>query len=85
MSESTTIRVRRETRDRLNQLAHARGLSAPELIRQLVDRAEDDQLFAQHSSAYDELRRRAPSALAEIEREDAAWEASDLTAPPHVR
>ena len=82
MAETTTVRVRRETRERLTRLARARGVSTPELIGDLVDRAEDDELFALHADAYDELRDRAPAALAEIEREDGAWERSDLTSPP---
>jgi hypothetical protein len=81
MSETTTIRVRRETRDRLNRLASARGLSAPELIGQLVDRAEDDELFAGHAAAYDALRATDPDLLAEIEDEDQAWERPDLASP----
>src|ERR1035437_7711675 len=81
MSETTTIRGRRETRDRLNRLASARGLSAPELIGQLVDRAEDDELFAGHAAAYDALHATDPDLLAEIEDEDRAWERSDLASP----
>jgi predicted transcriptional regulator len=81
MSETTTIRVRRETRDRLNRLASARGVSAPELIGQLVDRAEDDELFVGHAAAYDALRASDPDLLAKIENEDRAWERSDLAAP----
>ncbi|CAN5281957.1 hypothetical protein BH20ACT16_BH20ACT16_13800 [soil metagenome] len=81
MADSTTIRVHSETRDRINRLARARGVSAPQLIGQLVERAEDDELFAQHAAAYDELRRRAPELLLEIVHEDSAWEASDLAAP----
>jgi predicted transcriptional regulator len=81
MSETTTIRVRRETRDRLNRLASARGMSAPELVGQLVDRAEDDELFVRHTAAYDALRATDPDLLAEIEREDQAWDQSDLASP----
>jgi predicted transcriptional regulator len=81
MSETTTIRVGRQTRDRLNRLASARGVSAPELIGQLVDRAEDDELFAGHAAAYDALRASDPDLLAEIEDEDRAWERSDLASP----
>jgi predicted transcriptional regulator len=81
MSETTTIRVRRETRDRLNRLASARGMSAPELIGQLVDRAEDDEMFVRHAAAYDTLRATDPDLLSAIEREDQAWDRSDLASP----
>src|ERR1035437_9757191 len=90
MSETTLIRVRRETRDRLNRLASARGLSAPELIGQLVDRAEDDELFAGHAAAYDALHATDPDLLAEIEDEYRAGRRSPLPSriapgwrPPH--
>lgn len=82
MSESTTIRIRSETRDRLNRLARVGGISASELIAELVDRAEADELFAQHAAAFRELRDDAPASLAAIEREDAAWHESDLASPP---
>ncbi len=81
MAETTTIRVRRETRDRINRLAGARGVSAPDLIGALVDRADDDDLFARHATAYEELNAAHPDLLAEIEREDEAWEQADLSAP----
>jgi hypothetical protein len=80
-SETTTIRVRRETRDRINRMAGARGMSAPDLIGTLVDRAEDEELFASHAAAYAILRTDHPDLLREIEAEDGAWERSDLSAP----
>ncbi len=81
MSETTTIRVRRETRDRIKRLAGARGISAPDLIGALVDRAEDEELFGRHASAYEELSADHQDLLREIQREDGAWERSDLAAP----
>lgn len=81
MAETTTIRVRRETRERINRLAGERGVSAPELIGALVDRAEDEELFARHATAYEELSAAHPTLLREIEAEDRAWERSDLSAP----
>lgn len=80
-SETTTIRVRRETRDRINRLAGARGMSAPDLIGVLIDRAEDEELFASHATAYETLRSEHPDLLREIEAEDSEWERADLAAP----
>lgn len=82
MPDTTTIRVRRDTRERLKRLASERGISAPDLISELVARAEDDALFAQHAAAYDELRAADPALMREIDAEDRTWEQSSLTAPP---
>ena len=79
---TTTIRVRRETRDKINRLAEACGVSAPELVGRLVDRADEYEMFAAHANAYDALRIDEPHLLAEIEAEDAGWHASDLVPPP---
>lgn len=80
--QTTTIRVRSETRDRINRLAAARGISAPDLIGALVDRAEDEELFDGHAAAYENLSAGRPDLLREIEREDGAWERSDLSGSP---
>lgn len=82
MAETTTIRIRRDTRDRINRLARARGMTAPDLLGVLVDRAEDDEIFNRHATAYASLRSEHPDLLREIEAEDRAWERSDLSVPP---
>jgi len=79
---TTTIRVHRDTRDKINRLAEAAGLSGPELVGRLVDRAHDQEMFAAHADAYEALRRDEPHLLAEIEAEDAGWQDSELSAPP---
>jgi hypothetical protein len=56
-------------------------MSAPDLIGILVDRAEDEELFAGHATAYETLRTEHPDLLREIEADDGAWERSDLAAP----
>lgn len=81
MTETTTIRVRRDTRERINRLARERGISAPELVGELVARAEEDALFVRHAAAYEELRRADPDLVRAIEREDELWERSNLAAP----
>ncbi len=78
---TTTIRVHRDTRDKINRLAAAAGLSGAELVGRLVDRAHDHALFAAHAEAYETLRRHEPHLLAEIEAEDDGWQDSDLARP----
>jgi len=58
-----------------------RGMSAPDLIGVLIDRAEDEALFASHATAYETLRTDHPDLLREIEAEDGAWERSELSTP----
>jgi hypothetical protein len=83
MAEPTaTIRVRRDTREQINELAKRAGMSAPDLVGKLVEQARSDALFAAHAAAYERLREDNPALLAQIEAEDAAWERTDLTLPP---
>lgn len=68
----STIRARPETRDRLNQIARHRGLSMPDLLEDLVQRAEDDAMIAASNDRFAELR-----SSGEIEgyaAETAGWE-----------
>jgi hypothetical protein len=43
--ETTTLRVRASTRDRLVAIGRRRGLSMPDLLDDLADRAEGDALL----------------------------------------
>jgi hypothetical protein len=52
----------------------------PELLGILIDRAEDEELFASHATAYETLKSERPDLLREIAAEDGAWERSDLAA-----
>jgi hypothetical protein len=82
MAEPTaTIRVRRETREHINELARRAGMTAPDLVGELVDRARSDALFAEHTAAYERLREDNPALLAQINAEDADWERADLSRP----
>ena len=72
--ETTTLRARTSTRDRLAELGRRRGLSMPDLLDELADRAEADDLLAaaNHHFAAD------PAHAAEVE----AW---DGTASDRLR
>jgi hypothetical protein len=78
---TVTIRVRRATREHINELARLAGVDAPELVARLVEQARTDVLFAEHAAAYGRLRDRSPDLFAEIAAEDAAWERADLARP----
>jgi hypothetical protein len=45
MAATTTVRVTAETRERLACLSAARGLSTPDLIAELAERAEENSLL----------------------------------------
>lgn len=44
--QTTTVRARASTRDRLAAIGRRRGLSMPDLLDELADRAEADELLA---------------------------------------
>lgn len=55
MAATATVRVDRKTRDRINQLAAARGIRASALLTGLVAEAEDAQLLEEMNSDFDRL------------------------------
>ena len=72
---TTTLRVRPDTRDRLNRLAQEHRLSAPEMLDRLVEREERERLLQAMNDDFDHLRRDR-SAWAEFKAETAAWDAT---------
>jgi hypothetical protein len=67
--ETTTLRARTATRDRLVRIGRRRGLSMPDLLDELADRAEAEELLAaanEHFAAHRDEHR------AELEAWDAA-------------
>jgi predicted DNA-binding protein len=75
---TTTIRVRTETRDRLNALARRRGTPAGELVDELVRAADEDALL---SAAEEGWERLAASGLAAYRAESAELEAFGAELP----
>lgn len=55
MSDTTTIRVSSETRDRLNALARRRGVPASELVTELVGEADERALLAEAEEGWERL------------------------------
>lgn len=72
---SSTMRVRPRTRARLRDLAEGEGRSVPDLLDELVERAEDRRMLAQHNAAMNRLREN-PDAWAAWKAEVDAWDAT---------
>lgn len=75
MAADSTIRVTSETRDRLNRISTERGITAGELVDELVRQAEDHELLEATATHYDELSA-DPEAWAAYRAEIAAWDAT---------
>jgi hypothetical protein len=83
MPATSTIRVTPETRDRLNRISAVRGISAGELVDELVRQAEDQTLLEAAAAHYAELRTDS-DAWESYRVEIAAWDATagdGLSAP----
>jgi hypothetical protein len=77
MAATATVRVDPEVRDRINELAAARGIKASQLLGQLVRAAEEDQLLADMNADFAALGQ-DPEARAAYEEELRDWDATLL-------
>jgi predicted transcriptional regulator len=73
MAATTTLRVRPDTRDRLNRLAEEDHVAAPELIARLVEKEEQARLLRAMNDDFGALRDDATRGAA-FEAETAAWD-----------
>jgi hypothetical protein len=73
--DSTTLRVRTNTRDRLNRLARQENVSAAELLDRLVEREEQARLLRRMNDGFAMLRADA-AAWREFRGETALWDAA---------
>ncbi len=72
-TDTTTIRVPTETRDRLNVLAARRGESAGEVVVKLVSAADEEALLTEVEAEFERLAS-DPGALAAYRAESAEIE-----------
>ena len=77
MAATATVRVEPDIRDRINELAAARGIKASQLLGQLVRAAEEDQLLADMNADFEALGQ-DPQARAAYEEELREWDATLL-------
>ncbi|MDQ2882280.1 MAG: antitoxin MazE7 [Actinomycetota bacterium] len=81
---TTTIKVDMSTRDRLAQLARARGTTMSVLLADVAERLETEQRWCDIEAAYARMQREEPDEWAEYLGELAGWEvgaaASDTSA-----
>ena len=73
MSTTSTLRVRIDTRDRLNRLAREDGVSAAELLERLVHEEEDARLLRAMNDDFARLREDA-AAWDRFRSETDAWD-----------
>jgi macrodomain Ter protein organizer (MatP/YcbG family) len=71
VTDTTTIRVAKTTRDKLAQEARERGMSVSELVGQMAGEAERERIFAAEREAT-RLDALNPEAVAEYELWDEA-------------
>jgi predicted DNA-binding protein len=79
-TDTTTIRVPTETRDRLKALAARRGESAGEVVVKLVSAADEDAMLAEVEVGFSRLAS-DPAALAAYRAESRELEAFDAPTP----
>lgn len=68
------MRVRPQTRDRLNALARQDSLSMADFLERLVQREEENRLLDAMNASFQDLRR-DPAAWAAHRAESEAWDA----------
>ena len=79
-TNTTTIRVPTETRDRLNALAARRGESAGDLVVKLVSAADEETMLAEVEAGFERLANNS-AALAAYRAESREIEAFDAPTP----
>lgn len=79
-TDTTTIRVPTETRDRLNSLAARRGEPAGEIVSKLVSAADEEAMLTEIAAGFENLAS-DPQALAAYRAESEELE-SGFDAPP---
>lgn len=73
MSATATVRVHPQTRDALRRLAAAHATTIPEVLREVVQRAEDDELLGGMEGDFARLAS-DPERAASYQAEVAAWD-----------
>jgi predicted DNA-binding protein len=79
-TDTTTIRVPTETRDRLKALAAQRGEPASEVVAKLVSAADEEAMLAEIEAGFERLAS-DPEALAAYRAESSEIEAFDAPTP----
>jgi len=73
MATNTTLRVKSDTRDRINRLAQEEHLAAGDLLDRLVEKEEQERLLRAMNDDFGRLRE-DPDAWASFQAETAAWD-----------
>jgi hypothetical protein len=79
MAASTTLRVKSQTRDRINRLAEEDHLPAGDFIDLLVAKEEHERALRAMNEDFSQLRQ-DPQAWGAFQAETAAWDATSADA-----
>ena len=82
MAATATVRVDPDVRDRINELAAARGVRTSALLSQLVREAEEAQLLAEMNADFERLNQ-DPAARERYDAELREWDATLLDGLEH--
>lgn len=77
-TEFTTIKVRREVRDRLARLARERNTSMVDILEQAIDVMERAAFFTRVQADLERLRTEDPQEWESYRAESLAWERATL-------
>lgn len=75
VAATTTLRVRPDTRDRINRLAREDNVTAPDVIDRLVEKEEQDRLLSAMNSDFERMRG-DEVAWADFKAETAEWDST---------
>jgi hypothetical protein len=74
----TSMKVDSEIRDRLVEVARARGVTVGGLLQSVAEQLESEQMWVDIENSYARLQREDPAGWQEYLNELAEWEDADL-------
>lgn len=83
--ETTTIRVRRDTHERLAKEAELAGKSVTQVLEEVADMLEEERLLEDFEEHWQRMAERTPEDIARDEARDEEWVRELEALPPSPR